>query len=317
MKEKTKVCAYCRVSTKDKEQLGSLENQKQFFLREFGESDDCELVQLYADSGRSGTRLTRPDFDRMIRDAGIDKTQLSGDLYRIVAPPQFQRILVKNTSRFARNVSSDMLIKTLSANRVFIDFIDTGLSTERPGDLLTLQVFQAMDEHESRDKSRKVIFGMQEGVRNGVILSHSNLYGYRYYPKPVNRLEAIPEEAAVVRMIFHLYTVENHGAFRICKDLAKRGIYTRKGALFNENTILKMLRNETYMGLGVRNKFQGYRVFSAQTFLHENPPVIFETDRVDPIIDRTTFYRAQELMRARTPKSWLPPDRRAETGHRV
>ena len=308
MKEKTKVCAYCRVSTKDKEQLNSLENQKRFFLREFDHNEEWELVRLYADVGRSGTRLTRPDFDRMISDAGIDKTQLDGDLYRIVGPSRFRRILVKNTSRFARNVSSDMLIKTLSANGVFIDFIDTGLSTERTGDLLTLQVLQAMDEHESRDKSRKIIFGMQEGVRSGVILSHNNFYGYRYYPKPENRLEAIPEEAAVVRMIFHLYTVEDFGALRICKELTNRGILTRKGARFNDNTILKMLRNETYTGVGVRNKYQGCRIFSIRSFAPERNPVVFETDRVDPIIDRATFDLAQKLMRARTPKMFLSPE---------
>ena len=297
--EKTRVCAYCRVSTKYKEQLASLESQKSFFLREFGESEDCELVRLYADVGRSGTSLTRPEFDRMIIDAGIDKTQLDGDLYRIVAPPRFRRILVKNTSRFARNVSSDMLIKTLSANNVAIDFLDTGLSTERPGDLLTLQVLQAMDEHESRDKSRKIIFGMQEGVRRGTIMAHGNFYGYRYHPKPENRLEAIPGEADIVRLIFRLYTDEGYGALRICGELARRGIRTRKGGNFNYNTVLKMLRNETYTGVGVRNKYQGQRIFSVHTF-HANPDaVVFETDRVDPIIDRATFVRAQEIFALR------------------
>ena len=313
MKEKTKICAYCRVSTKDKEQLNSLENQKTFFLREFGESEDCELVHLYADVGRSGTSLTRPDFDRMILDAGIDKTQLNGDLYRIVAPPKFRRILVKNTSRFARNVSADMLIKTLSANNVSIDFVDTGLSTERPGDLLTLQVLQAMDEHESRDRSRKIIFGMQEGVRNGVILSHSNCYGYRYHPKPENRLEAIPEEADVIRLIFRLYTQEGYGSLRICGELASRGIRTRKGAVFHENTILKMLRNPIYTGCGIRNKYQGQRIFRTPSFAANPDAVIFKTNRVDRIIDETTFARAQRILAARS----LPHTKKARLEERA
>lgn len=40
---KIKVCAYCRVSTKDKEQLTSFENQIAYFQREFGENENYEL----------------------------------------------------------------------------------------------------------------------------------------------------------------------------------------------------------------------------------------------------------------------------------
>ena len=141
--DRTKVCAYCRVSTKDKEQLTSFENQMSYFQREFGENENYDLVKLYADCGRSGTSLKRPDFDKMIADAGIDKSQMDGDLFRIVGTPKFSRILVKNTSRFARNVSADMLLKTLRKNGVYVDFIDTNLSTERTADIMTLQVASA------------------------------------------------------------------------------------------------------------------------------------------------------------------------------
>lgn len=46
--DRAKVCAYCRVSTKDKEQLTSFENQMSYFQREFGENERYELVKLYA-----------------------------------------------------------------------------------------------------------------------------------------------------------------------------------------------------------------------------------------------------------------------------
>ena len=137
-----KVCAYCRVSTKDKEQLSSFENQMRYFQREFGTDNGYELVRVYADCGRSGTSLRRPDFDLMIADAGIDKTKVDGDLFQITGKPKFSRILVKNTSRFARNVSSDMLLKTLAKNGVYVDFVDTNLSTERPADIMTCKCFK-------------------------------------------------------------------------------------------------------------------------------------------------------------------------------
>lgn len=80
---RTDICAYVRVSTKDKEQLSSFENQMSYFQREFGENENYNLVQLYADCGRSGTSLKRPAFDTMIADAGVDKSHMDGDLFRI------------------------------------------------------------------------------------------------------------------------------------------------------------------------------------------------------------------------------------------
>lgn len=50
---RTDICAYVRVSTKDKEQLSSFENQMSYFQREFGENENYNLVQLYADCGRT------------------------------------------------------------------------------------------------------------------------------------------------------------------------------------------------------------------------------------------------------------------------
>ena len=93
--ERVKVCAYCRVSTKEDEQLDSYNNQIRFFEREFGERAGYELVEIYRDRGTSGTKLSRLGFDKMILDAGIDKRHIDGDLYRIIDKPKFNRILVK------------------------------------------------------------------------------------------------------------------------------------------------------------------------------------------------------------------------------
>lgn len=294
-----KVCAYCRVSTKDKEQLSSFENQMRYFQREFGTDNGYELVRVYADCGRSGTSLRRPDFDLMIADAGIDKTKIDGDLFLITGKPKFSRILVKNTSRFARNVSSDMLLKTLAKNSVYVDFVDTNLSTERPADIMTLQVLQVLDENESRDKSRKVQFGIQEGIKRGNIHSHGNLYGYKYYPKPDNRLEIIPEEAEVIRLIFRLYIRHNMGFHRIREYLTEHGILTRRGKPFSERGLRIMLQNETYTGRGVRHKFTNGLIFEKHPTRETGEAVIFETDKVPAIIDIPTFEEAQRLLESK------------------
>lgn len=296
---KIKVCAYCRVSTKDKEQLTSFENQISYFQREFGENENYELVHLYADRGRSGTSLKRPEFDMMILDAGIDKSQMDGDLFRITDKPKFSRILIKNTSRFARNVSADLLLKTLRKNGVYVDFVDTNLSTERDTDITMLQVLQVLDENESRDKSRKVLFGIQEGIKRGNIHANGNLYGYKYYPKPENRLEIREDEAEVVRLIFDLYANKGMGAQRISDYLAEQGIYTRRGKPFSERSLLIILRNVTYTGHGARNRFTTGLIFEKHPVRETGRAVIFETDKVPAIVDMATFEKAQRTLESK------------------
>lgn len=296
---RTDICAYVRVSTKDKEQLSSFENQMAFFQREFGENENYNFVHLYADYGRSGTSLKRPDFDKMIADAGVDKSHIDGDLFRIVSNPKFSRILMKNTSRFARNVSADMLLKTLRKNGVYVDFVDTGLSTERDADIMVVQMLQVLDENESRDKSRKVLFGIEEGIKRGNIHTHGNLYGYKYYPKPENRLEIIEEEAEVVRLIFDLYANKNMGVHRIRQHLIDNGIFARSGKPFSERGLRVMIQNEHYSGRAVRKKFTNGLIFEKHTTRETGEAIIFDTDKVPAIVDVATFEKAQKVLESK------------------
>jgi DNA invertase Pin-like site-specific DNA recombinase len=49
-----KVAAYCRVSTNAKEQLHSLEAQKQYFTEYINKNNDWILTRIYYDEGLSG-----------------------------------------------------------------------------------------------------------------------------------------------------------------------------------------------------------------------------------------------------------------------
>lgn len=297
-----KACAYCRVSTKDMEQVSSLENQKAYFQREFsknGRYDNYEFVGLYVDQGRSGTSLKRPDFDRMIADAGVDKSQIDGDLFHIVGKPKFNRIFVKNSSRFARNVSSDMLLKTLAKNSVYVEFVDTTFSTDNPATIMALQMLQVIDESASRDKSSKVLFGIQEGIKRGNIHSHGNFYGYKYHPKPDNYLEIIEKEAEVVRLIFDLYANKNMGVHRIRQHLIDNGIFARSGKPFSERGLRVMIQNEHYSGRAVRHKFTNGLIFDKHPTKETGEAIIFDTDKVPAIVDIETFEKAQRVLESK------------------
>ena len=60
---------------------------------------------------------------------------------------------------------------------------------------------------------------------------------------------------------FDLYANKNMGVQRIGEYLTEHGIFTRQGKPFSGRSLLIMLRNETYTGRGVRNKFTNGAIF--------------------------------------------------------
>ena len=131
------VAVYCRVSTNKDDQLNSLENQRTYF-EHVAEEKGYTIYEIYADQGITGTKLRRPEFERMLKDAGLDiitvsasdrdKRKKSQHTYYIASDrtPKFNLILVKNTSRFARNILSMEIINRLNEKKlVFISWSKT------------------------------------------------------------------------------------------------------------------------------------------------------------------------------------------------
>ena len=85
-----RVCAYCRVSTDNDEQLSSYELQLAHYKQLAGEHPNWDLRQIYADEGISGTSLkNRDEFNAM-----IDACRRG----------EYDLIVTKSVSRFARNL---------------------------------------------------------------------------------------------------------------------------------------------------------------------------------------------------------------------
>lgn len=107
------------------------------------------------------------------------------------------------------------------------------------------------------------------------------------------------DEAEIVRLIFDLYANKNMGVQRIGEYLTEHGIFTRQGKPFSGRSLLIMLRNETYTGRGVRNKFTNGAIFEKHPTRETGNAVIFETDKVPAIIDMETFEKAQSVLESK------------------
>ena len=55
-------------------------------------------------------------------------------------------------------------------------------------------------------------------------------------------------ESWIVRLIFQKYTNEGKGAYTIARELREQGIRSRTGKDWSSTTVLRILRNEKYVG---------------------------------------------------------------------
>ncbi|MEE8442402.1 MAG: recombinase family protein [Dehalococcoidia bacterium] len=105
---------------------------------------------------------------------------------------------------------------------------------------------------------------------------------YGYCIGKDRRLEEVPQEAELVRLVFRLYLEENLGVRSIARYLNQHGYRTRRDGNWSAVTLWDILRNRVY--IGTYNRF-GMRLLGN----HE------------PLVPPETFRRAQDLMKSRSP----------------
>ncbi|MCM3272124.1 recombinase family protein [Paenibacillus elgii] len=301
---KIPVCAYCRVSTKDTDQLNSLEYQTNYYKVEIEKNKNYKLFEIYADRGLSATSWKkREQFKKMIYDAGLNIHIIEGEYVATISnrEPKFKRILVKDVSRFTRNINAMEIITKLKEKGVFVDFTTLNLSTETMSVDMILGMLVLLAQQDSKDRSVKVLFGQREGAKKGVIKTADNFYGYKYV-KETNSLEIVKHEAEVIKKIFELYVYEKFGFRKILKYLEENKIFTRKGKPFVQTSIKRMLENPAYKGTLVRNKMDSPLVFTSKTYATLKPEEewIVKENRIPAIVSSELWEQAQEIKRSKT-----------------
>ena len=298
--------AYCRVSTDKEDQTNSLENQTTYFTREI-EKFGYELYKIYPDRGLSGTKLSRPQFDALLYDAGIDIFYRSRNRKKpyfelsTKRKPQFQKIFVKNTSRFARNILSYEVISLLRQNNITIRFCEQNLDTGDISQDFLIKLMQIFDEQDSKDKSSKIRWGNAEAEKRNRVRSSSKLYGYEYSHslKDGGKLIKIESEAKIVRLIFDMY-LSGKGVRQVVGALNEMGIKTRSGKQFSRSTVKHILKNEKYAGLNNPLKYD-----CGQVLVNEHYPRPKDTysvqasENINAIVSVEDFYKARQIMESR------------------
>lgn len=298
-KMKKKACIYVRVSTEHEEQDQSYNAQLNYFKEHYKE--DYDIIKIYAEK-ESGTSIKkREEFKKMLKDSGLELEEKRGNIniYNTNKEPQFNYIITKSISRFARNIEIKEVIRKLDKQGVYIIFDDINRCTEDKEDSLLLGILLQMAEEESTNKSKIIKWGKKRSAENNVIPMNRPPYGY-IADIENNRLIAEPKESEVVKLIFNLY-VEGNGVRKIKQILTDKGIYNKEGKEFSENLILYIIQNPKYCGLNIRNRFIKTDIFNQnqQLELEENEWIALKNSRIDKIIDDEIFEKAQQELNSR------------------
>jgi site-specific DNA recombinase len=302
--DKIKVAAYCRVSTNSDDQKHSFEAQKKFFEEKAKESETYEITKIYADQGTTGVYLKkRKEFLNMVYDAGIDYDVTDTGYsfkWKTKRKPKFEKILIKDISRFSRNMDTVALIRALKNKGVSLVLVNQGLEIATDRDEFYLNMLLNFAQQESVDRGDKVRFGLKQSAKNGVIKFSRDLYGYNYNPE-TKEIKIVEEEAEVVRLIFDLYINKDMGVRRIMQHLEKRGIKTRQGKNFGYSTLTRMIDNRKYCGDLVYFKYDSGTVLNKHTSHKVRPEKdwIIHEDVIPAIISRDIFEKAKELKSGR------------------
>ena len=284
--EKIRLAPYCRVSSDSADQLHSFAAQIRYYSEYAKRHPECELVDIYADEGITGTDMSRRDeLHRLLRDCKLGKVD---------------RIVCKTVARFARNTEELLTtLRMLGEIGVSVYFEEQGIDTDKLNMEMIVTFPGMAAQQESETISGNVRWGIKKRMESGEYIIQTPAYGYRLENKKMVIDEA---EAVIVRRIFDLY-LHGMGMQQIADLLNAEGVpraYRKDSDIWKMNTIHYILRNEKYMGDAIlQKKYKTECLPYRQKRNHGELPKYYVENYCPQIISPEIFQATQELMKLR------------------
>lgn len=226
-----RVAAYARVSMETERLHHSLSAQISHYSELIQKHADWQYVGVYADDGISGTSTVNwDDFRRMIEDCEARKIDI---------------IMTKSISRFARN-TVDLLntVRHLKELGISVRFEKEQIDSLSEDGELMLTLLASFAQEETRSISDNVKWGTIQRFKQGIPNGQMRVFGYEWID---GKLAIVPEEAEIVRFMFHEY-MKGASRIEIGRILNGNGQFTRQGKKWVDSNVKVILTNITYTG---------------------------------------------------------------------
>ena len=298
-----RTAAYVRLSVEDSGKPGAdtIEGQKNLLLRFIEDDPTLTLYGLFCDNGRTGTDFDRPQFEKMMEE---------------VRKGHIDCIVVKDLSRFGRNYKEagnylERIFPFLGVRFIAVnDGFDT-LTAQRGADGYLVPLKNLINEVYSKDISRKSGSALAAKQKNGDFIGAWAPYGYRKQPDNPHKLEPDEATAPVVRQIFR-WRAGGMGITQIARRLNDSGVPSPSAYLYNTGvcktekyngvswyvqTVKNLLSRQVYIGHMVQGKKRQSFYENRGQYKKPREEWIVVENTHEPLIDRETFDKVQELAR--------------------
>jgi len=286
-KQKTRVAAYCRVSTDSDEQETSYDTQIQHYTSYIESNPDWLLAGIYADDGISGMNAKKRDeFQRMINDCHDGKIDM---------------VITKSISRFARNTVDCLnYTRALKNKNIGVYFEKENINTlDAKGEVL-MTIMASLAQQESESLSANVRLGLQFRYQQGKVqVNHNWFLGYT---KDENgHLIIDSAQAEVVKRIYREY-LSGMSFLKVKRSLEADGILNGAGrAKWNESNIKQILTNEKYIGDALLQKTYTVDILEKKRESNRGQvPKYYVENSHEGIIPKDIFLKVQEEIARRT-----------------
>lgn len=241
---------------------------------------DWELADIYADQGITGTSIDkRDDFLRMMEDCRKGR---------------IDRILVKSSSRFARNTKESLeAVRELAALGVSVYFEEQNIDTAQVSGEVLIAMFAALAQRESEAISNRRRWSYQLQMSKGRFNTYQAPLGFTRID---DELKIVPEEAAAIRRIFEEYLSGANS-----REIAQR---LNDGHVLDLDWKYKLidyiLKNERYAGNALLQKRYTTDAIPFKSKRNHGEKKQYFVEAInDAIISQETFDQAQKLRRER------------------
>ncbi len=227
-----KLVGYCRVSTDNQKEEGTIEIQKRA-LREYADDNNHELVKVFSDEGISGGLENRPALGEMIKFLE-DNKEING-------------VLIFKLDRLARDlyIQEHLIKKFEGLGKALHSIKEPHLDSSDPMRKAFRQFMGIVSELEKAFITMRLSAGRINKARKGGYSGGSPALGYLPVGKELNHDES---GAEVIKRIFHMKRYKRIGLREIARLLNDEGIPTARGGQWRASTVKYILDNPLYKG---------------------------------------------------------------------
>jgi len=227
-----KIIGYCRVSTDNQKEEGTIEIQE-YALKEYAQKNGYDLITIFRDDGVSGGLEDRPGLVELFSYLESDN--------------QADSVLIYKLDRLARDLYiQEHLIKKLELlQRSILSVKEPNLDSNDPMRKAFRQFMGIVSELEKSFITMRLSGGRINKARKGGFAGGSVPFGYSSEDKS---LKIDDVAIKVVREIFHLKRYNRMGLRGIARHLNDNNVPTARGGKWYAGTVRYILKNELYKG---------------------------------------------------------------------